>query len=86
MEERNLDQPTKSWGKAKIHLKYEYWMFGDKSNCFEWARKTPFVSSSLCYNFLQNIFGIYYVSLQILIWSESLTLPLGYSWQDNYKI
>ena len=41
----------------------------------------------LCtYNLLQNIFGIYYVSQKIMIWSESLALVFGYFQQDNYKI
>ena len=35
---------------------------------------------------MQNVLGIYQVSLKILIWSKSLTLLFGYFQQDNYKI
>ena len=38
------------------------------------------------YSHVQNIFGIYYFSLKILIWSKTLTLLFGYFQQDNYKI
>ena len=35
---------------------------------------------------MQNISGIYKVSLKILIWSKRLTLLFGYIQQYNYKI
>ena len=38
------------------------------------------------YNHMQNILGICYVSLRILIWGESVTLLFGYFQQDSYGI
>ena len=46
-----------------------------KCFCFAWINGKIFVQRS--YNRLQNIFGIYWISLKTLIWSKSLTLLFG---------